>query len=254
MAEHTATLYVNPGSHPCAAVEAAMALKGIEFRRVDLPALSQRLIGPALYGGNTVPGLRIGSQRVSGSRAIMRALDTLVAQPPLLPAPGSALYARALQAERWGDELLQPMTRRVIDAALVRRPQAAESYLAGARLPLPIALLRPALPLTARLLAAVSGAGDRAVEGDLAGLPRQLDRIDEWISDGVLGGDPPGAADLQIGSSIRLLGTIADVRPLLESHPAWGLTRHFPPATGDIPAGTLPAQWLAHAPAARHFS
>ena len=32
----TAKLYVVPGSHPCAAVEAALELKGIAFDRVEL--------------------------------------------------------------------------------------------------------------------------------------------------------------------------------------------------------------------------
>ena len=60
----------------------------------------------------------------------------------------------------------------------------------------------------------------------------------------MLGGEQPNAADLQIGSTIRLLLTIADVRPLVEGHPAAGLTRYFPPSTGEIPAGVLPAEWL----------
>jgi hypothetical protein len=29
-------LYVIPGSHPCATAEAALALKGLEYERVDL--------------------------------------------------------------------------------------------------------------------------------------------------------------------------------------------------------------------------
>jgi len=245
MAEKRATLYVNPGSHPCAAVEAALALKSIDFRRVDLPTLSQRLVGPLLYSGRTVPGLRIDGHKVAGSRAIMRLLDSLAPAPPLLPEPGSPLYARVLDAERWGDEFLQSMARRVLDAGLIRCPAAGESYLGDARLPLPLVLIRPVLPLSARLLAAVSGSNDRTASADLAGLPSQLERIDSWIGEGVLGGEQPNAADLQIGSSLRLLSTIADLRPLLDSHAASTLTRYFPPAVGEIPPGTLPAQWLA---------
>jgi glutathione S-transferase len=75
-------------------------------------------------------------------------------------------------------------------------------------------------------------------------LPNQLARIDEWIGEGVLGGEQPNAADLQIGCSLRLLMTIGDVRPLVEAHPAAALTRYFPPSDGAIPAGTLPASWL----------
>ena len=55
---------------------------------------------------------------------------------------------------------------------------------------------------------------------DIAELPRQLDRIDAWIGDGLLGGAQPNAADLQIGSTIQLLLTLGDVRPLLAGSPA----------------------------------
>ena len=48
-------------------------------------------------------------------------------------------------------------------------------------------------------------ARDESARADLAALPGQLDRIDAWIADGLLGGEQPNAADLQIGSTIRLL-------------------------------------------------
>ena len=115
-----------------------------------------------------------------------------------------------------------------------------------AKLPLPRAAMRPTLPLMARLMALRNKAKDENVlEPISAALPGQLEKIDAWIAEGVLGGEQPNAADLQIGSTIRLLNTIADVRPLLESHPAMELTRYFPPMVGEVPLGTLPAEWLA---------
>jgi len=39
--------------------------------------------------------------------------------------------------------------------------------------------------------------------------------------------------------------TIADVRPLLEDRPAAQLAGYFPPMSGEVPAGVLPADWLA---------
>jgi glutathione S-transferase len=245
MAEATPKLYVLPGSHPCVAVEAALALKSIDYTRVDLLPLSQLLIGPLRYGGSTVPGMRIGGERLVGSRAIMRRLDALVADPPLLPPPGDRDYARVLEAERWGDEVFQDVPRRLIAAALLRRPAAMESYAGDAKLPLPVALLRPALPLTARLMNKRSKAGDEPAAADLAALPRQLERIDAWIAEGLLGGERPNAADLQIGSGIRLLMSVADIRPSIEAHPAAALARYFPVMSGEVPAGVLPAAWLA---------
>jgi glutathione S-transferase len=246
-------LYASPGSHPCAAVEVALRLKKIDYERVDLLPLTQLLVGPLRYGGNTVPGLRIDGERLAGSRTIMRRLDTLAPEPPLLPPLSDAVArARVLEAERWGDEVLQSVPRRILDAAFLRLPACMESYAGETKLPLPRAALRPALPLTAKLMARRNHAEDESVKADLAALPAQLDHIDAWIADGVLGGEQPNAADLQIGSSIRLLLTLGDVRPLIEgpSRPAQRLTRWFEPQAGEVPAGTLPGEWLPAAAAA----
>jgi glutathione S-transferase len=238
-------LYVLPGSHPCDAVEVALKLKSMAYERVDLLPMSQMIVGPLRYGGTTVPGLRVDGERLVGSRAIMRRLDELVADPPLLPAPGSATYAQVLDAERWGDEVLQSVPRRVLDVAFLRDPAAMVSYAGDAKLPLPVWLMRPALPLTARLMAMKNKARDDAARDDIAALPGQMDRIDGWIGDGLLGGEQPNAADLQIGSTIRLLLTIADMRPLIEGRPCAGLVRYFPPSVGEVAAGVLPAEWFA---------
>jgi glutathione S-transferase len=240
-----AKLYVLPGSHPCAAVEVALRLKSIPFDRVDLLPMTQILAGPLLYGGPTVPGMRLKGERMVGSRRIMRRLDALVPEPPLLPPPGTESYAQVLEAERWGDEVLQSVPRRIIDAAFLRNPAAMESYADDAKLPLPRAMLRPALPMTAKVMAIKNKARDENARADLLALPRQLDRIDTWIAEGLLGGEQVNAADLQIGSSIRLLMSIGDVRPLIEGRPAASLTRSFGPMVGDIPAGVLPPEWLA---------
>jgi glutathione S-transferase len=245
MSTSAAKLYVLPGSHPCAAVEAALRIKSLRFERVDLLPLSQLLIGPLRYGGATVPGLRIDGERLVGSRAIMRRLDELAPDPPLLPPPGVPSYARVLEAERWGDEVLQGVPRRILDVAFVRRPEAMLSYAGDAKLPLPKALQAPAAPLMARLMAIKNKAREDSVRADLAALPAQLERIDGWIAEGLLGGERPNAADLQIGSTVRLLATIADLRPMIEGHPAARLASYFPPIAGEIPNGTLPAGWLA---------
>lgn len=241
----TATLYALPGSHPCAAVEVALGLKGISFRRVDMLPLAPVIAGPVLYGGTTVPGLRIDGQRIVGSRTIMRRLDQIAPDPPLLPSDASR-REQVLDAERFGDEVLQSAVRRILDLCFVRAPKAMESYAAGADLPIPPSAMRPLMPLTARLMALKNSAGEQAARSDLSALGRHFDRIEQWIDAGDLGGEQPNAADLQIGSSIRLLATIADLRPTIEAHPRIAaLTRHFGgPQAGEIPVGTLPAQWL----------
>src|SRR5439155_5544588 len=98
------------------------------------------------YSGRTVPGMRIGRERIVGSRTIMRRLDELAADPPLLPVQ-EPMRSRVLEEERWGDEVLQGVARRLIGSGVVRRAAAMESDAGDANLPLPRAMLRPALPL-----------------------------------------------------------------------------------------------------------
>ena len=244
------TLYVLPGSHPCAAVEAALALKGIDYSRVELLPISSVMIGLLRWGGTTVPGMRLDGERLVGSRTIMHRLDSLVASPPLLPAEGDPAREKVLEAERWGDEVFQSVPRRLIDAAFLRRPGAMESYASEAKLPIRPALMRPAMPLTARLMAMKNKASDEAARADIAALPQQLDRVEGWMQEGLIGGEQPNAADLQIGSTVRLLMTIGDVRPMIDGRPAARLTQYFPRMVGAVPSGVLPAEWLAQPAAA----
>jgi glutathione S-transferase len=104
--------------------------------------------------------------------------------------------------------------------------------------------MRPALPLTARLMAIKNKAREETARADLAALPGQLDRVDAWIAEGLLGGESPNAADLQIGSTIGLLLSIGDVRPLVEGRAAAGLRRYLPPVIGEVPPSVLPAEWI----------
>ena len=67
----------------------------------------------------------------------------------------------------------------------------------------------------------------------------------------MLGGEAPNAADLQIATSLRLLMTLADLRPIIEPHPAGQLAlRLFPDFPGDVAPGAIPAEYLPLAPAA----
>ena len=241
----TAVLHAIPGSHPCAAVEKALQIKGIDYRRVELVPVAHRLPTRLRYGAGSVPALTFeDGTRVSGSRAIVRALEERVAQPALLPA-GRDARTRVERAEEWGEQVLQPLARRLIWAALRRAPAAIDTFTAGAKLPLPRPLARAGGPGLARLAQRLVGAGDPTVRADLISLPGHLDRIDRWLADDTLGGESANAADLQIGAGLRLLLTIEDLRPLVEARPAGALARRwFPDYPGAVPAGTLPGAWV----------
>lgn len=209
-------LYVVHGSHPCATVEKALELKGIAFRTVEIPPPTHVLFMRRLFGGLTVPAIRFeDGTKVQGSRAILRELDRRVPSPPLAGGPEVAA------AEAWGDEVLQPIARRLLWDGFSRDPRAMHSFQQGQRNPkLPMPVVRAAGPLITRMERRMNDVTDAAVRADLDALPGHLDRIDGWIAEGVLGGAQPNAADLQIATSVRLLCTVNAVRPLIEGRPA----------------------------------
>ena len=247
-------LYVVPASHPCAAAEHALRTKGFDYAVTELPpglhALHQRL----RFGRRTVPSLRADGEsakrgvsalfvrrtKVSGSREIMRWLEARRPEPPLWPAEPAA-RAAVEEAERWGDEVLQPIGRRVIWWALRRRPDAMPSFLVKSKLPVPAWAARLSGPATALVEWRLNAVSEEAVRADLAALGDHLSRIERWMDDGVLGGETPNAADLQIGSSLALLRTTEDLTPRIDGSRGGELARRwFADYPGSIPAGALP--------------
>jgi glutathione S-transferase len=241
-------LYVVHGSHPCAAVKKAMALKGLRYDVLEWPPPMHAPLQWILFGARTVPGLKLTddrgvSEKISGSRAIMRRLEQLAPDPPLFPSdPGRRTAVE--EAEEWCDASFQQVARNLIWAAMSHSPGALVSYSQGSRIPLPAGAIRLSAPLIARLSSALNKTGDDVALRDLRSLPGELDRIDSWIAAGTIGDrEHPNAADLQIGATIRLLMTIADVRPVLGERPCAVLARDlFDAVPGELPAGSLPVR------------
>ena len=235
-------LYVVHGSHPCRTASEAPRLKGIPFRTVELPPPAHALLQRLRFGARTVPGLVLADgERVQGSRAIVRAAERLVAEPSLLPADPQRRAAME-EAERWGEEVLQPIPRRLLWTAFSRRPRAMLPYSEGSRLRLPGAVLLAAAPLATRVERRLNAATPEAVAADLRALPAHAERIEGWIEDGRMGGAELNAADLQIGATVALLLTIADVRGVFSGGAAEALAhRVWPDPAGEIPAGVLAA-------------
>lgn len=220
-----ATLFALPASHPSLAAQLMLEHKGVEYRRIDVVAATQRVILPALgFPRKTVPAIRLDGAKIQGTREIALALDALIPSPPLFPADPER-RRDVQEAEAWGEEVLQPVPRRLIWNALRRDSSTLETYLEGARIgiPTPIAA-RTAAPfvIASRRF---NRATDEAAERDLAALPGLIDRVDELIERGVIGGAERNAADFQIATSVSLLLTMDDVRPLIEGRPAERLAR-----------------------------
>ena len=242
----TTTLYAIPASHPCAAVEAALRLKQVPYTRIDLPPLISRVALRRRFGHGTVPAIVFGDgARVVGSRSILRVLDERAPEPLLFPPEDDERRLPVQRAEEWGEEVLQPLTRRVIWAALDRRPSAMQSYAADARLPIPPLAARLSAPLVAAAARRVNQAGDVDVRADLLHLDSHLRRVEGWLDDGTLGREAPNAADLQIGATLRVLLTVGDLLPLIEGRAGERIARAcFPDYPGEIPAGAFPAGWV----------
>ena len=240
----TATLFGVPASHPALAAELMLRRKGVDYRRIDFVAGVHRIVLRALgFPGVTVPALWVEGARLQGTRRIGMALDALHPEPPLVPREPE-LRDAVLRAEAWADEVLQPVARRLVWASLKRERSTLPTYLEDARLGVPPSLAaRMATPVVF-LAARLNRATDEAVRRDLAALPGLIERVDELLAEGVIGGPERNLADYQIATSVALLLSMDDTRRLIEGRPAAAHAREvvvrYP---GRLPPA-LPAAWL----------
>jgi glutathione S-transferase len=194
------------------------------------------------FPGNTVPALKLDGTRIQGSQEIARELDRIQPDPPLFPSDPDQ-RAKVEEAEAWGDTF-QHNPRQLSWWAFKHNREPLESYSEGARLGIPVGLaVKTAAPIVAAA-ARLNESTDENVRADLAALPTDLDRIDAWIKDGVIGGEDLNAADYQIAPSLRLAMTFDDLRPAIERRPAGEFAlRVVPTFAGRFPP-VFPADWL----------
>jgi glutathione S-transferase len=241
-------LYVIPGSHPSRTAMLMLERKGIPYKRVDLiPVVSKGVLRAQRFPGVTVPALKLDGKRIQGSMEIGRELDRTQPEPALYPADPEK-RAKVEDAEAWGDEF-QQKPRRFSWWAFKRDREPMASYSEGARLGVPVGLaVKTGGPIVA-VAARLNDSTDEKVRADLASLRADLDRIDAWIADGVIGGPEPNAADFQLAPSIRLLMSFDDLRPFIGSRPCGQMAqRVVPDFPGRTPA-VFPADWLSGLPA-----
>ena len=148
------------------------------------------------------------------------------------------------EAERWGDEELQDLGRRLPWGALHFRPEAMGTF-GGRR-----AAARPRRdrlrdPLRALVVEVPRHHAPCGWPRTSRGCRRSSTTSTRSPPTGIVGGEQPTAADLQIGATLRVLLTIGDLRPLIEGRPAEQLARRwFADYPGDVPAGAFPAGWV----------
>lgn len=235
------TLHALPPSHPCMTADAGLRLKGLEFDRIDLTPGAHGDEMEKLYGDGhrTVPGLMVGDEPVHGSRAILARLEELQPDPQFYP---ESIADAVREAERWGDDELQDLGRRLPWGAMHFRPEALGTF--GGAGPLDPAGTDFAIKYAHGSWRYHKISAERLAD-DLAGLPAKLDHVDSLAADGVIGGDEATAADLQIGATLRVLLCVGDLRPLIADRAGEAIAmRWFPDYAGEIPAGAFPSGWV----------
>ena len=239
-----ATVYGIPGSHPVKSGVLMLEHKGIAHRVVQVPPV---LCRPALramgFPAGTVPAVKLDGRRIQTTLALSRTLDELRPHPPLFPDDPDR--RRAVEdAERWGDEVLQPVPRRLAYATLRRDRSAMASFFEGAMLGAPPNLAVAAAGPIVAMGSRINAAGDDAARADLTALPGLLDRVDALIEQGTIGADEPNAADFQIAPSIRLMMLFDDLRPAIEGRLAAEHAMTTVPRYAGHVGPALPPEWL----------
>lgn len=232
-----ATLYGVGGSPNVLIAQLMLEHKGLTYRRIDLPHVVHRLFVRALgFPGYTVPAIRIDGARAQGTRAISRALEGRYPdRAPLFPEDAAA-RRRVEDAERWGEDELQPLVRYVFWPAMQRDPSGVRSFLEGAPMIVPVGLTVRLAPVAIAVNLRLYGSDAHVAHEHLLSLPRCLDRADALIEEGVLGGDHLTAADYQVSATFRNLMSLDDLRPLISARPCGELAlRAVPDYPGRIP-------------------
>ena len=212
----SATLYAIPGSHAVRTGELMLEHKGIDFRRVNFPPgphrLLVRLIG---FPGDRVPAVKFDDgRRAQGTRELPRVLDQLLPEPRLVPDD-----PRALEAERWADDVLQQWARRMVASAGARDPDALAGRGADGRLG--VLLTRHERPrrTVARAVLMAFRVTKEQLRDDRERTGEILDKVDGWVAEGVLNGDELRSPDLAIASSLALVEYIVALQPELRRRP-----------------------------------
>ncbi len=220
-----------------------LELKGVEADRANVLAGTQRIhLRVAGFRRGTVPALKLNGQRIQGSRQIALALERDRPEPSLFPRDPEA-RARADEAERWGDEELQNVPRKILRWGLIGDGQLRRWLAEQSKMPMPAVAARTSGPV-ARYYAWAIGADETAARRAVQTLPQMLDHADALLADGTLTLDPPNAAALQVLCTVRALDAFSDLHAHVSGHPVAAPARElFPDYPEPVPP-FIPAAWL----------
>jgi glutathione S-transferase len=230
-----ARLYAFSISNPSQTARLMLEFKGVETKWIELlPGMHPLLLKALGYRRGTVPALKLDGRKIEGSLEIAQALEAAVPEPSLYPADPERRRA-VEEAERWGEAELQMVPRRIVRWVLAHDNGARTRIARDLGLPLPSVLATLNAPI-ARWSANRVDADEAAARKNLVNLRATLDRVDQLIADGVIGDpDAPNAADFQIAPSIRAIGAVGDLTPLVAGRPCDALARRLLPSFQEAP-------------------
>ena len=236
-------LYGSPPSPPSHSAELMLEYKNLDHRVAWLlPGMWPALLRLHGFRGGTVPAMKADGRRIQGSTRISRALEEMKPDPPLFPSDREQ-RAAVEAAERWGDQVLQDVPRRIVRWLSVHRPETKVMIAKDVGIPFPRFAAWINTPAARHLANKVDA--DAEIQRAIAQVPEVIDHVDELIAEGVIGAEEPNAADFQIGSSVRSLLNIEDLDPVTQGHPASELAMRLLPEFGtDFPPGLLPPEWV----------
>ncbi|MDX1382885.1 MAG: glutathione S-transferase family protein [Thermoanaerobaculia bacterium] len=199
----------------------ALAYKGLEHERESY--LPGPHVGPIrkLSGQPQTPVLEIDGRVVSGSSAIVEALEMRAPDPPLYPADETQ-RAEALELQRHFDAEVGPAVRCALFSVSLGEPGYMCRMFARGK-PLPVrALYRATFPLATPLIRKGNGVtGREAIDAAFAATEAALDLVEErTAATGYLVGDTFTVADL---TAAALLAPIAS-----PTHPDMARPRPVP--------------------------
>src|SRR3954453_18709465 len=234
-------LYGTPPSPPSHSARLMLERKGLDHRLIWLlPGLWPALLRTRGFRGGTVPAMKIDGRRIQGSLLISRELEELKPEPALFPSDPERRVA-VEEAERWGDEILQDVPRRIVRWISVHRPETRVMIAREIGVPLPKLAAWINAP-TARYMANKVDS-DEEIRNAIGAVGEVLDHVDDLIASGVIGADQPNAADFQIATSVRALLTVRDLDRATQGRPAADHAMRLVPEFGnDFPAGLMPAE------------
>src|SRR3954447_21227824 len=173
-------LYGTKPSPPAHSVRLMLEAKGLDYEPIWLlPGLHPILLRTRGFSGGTGPAIKIDGRKVQGSRAISRALDEIKPEPPLFPDDPQR-RARVEEAERWGDEVLQDVPRRIVRWLSVHRPETRVMIAREVGVPLPKLAAWVNAP-TARYMANKVDS-DEEIRKAIGAVGEVLDHVDDLIA------------------------------------------------------------------------